>query len=65
MARHEIRMHLPSAEIVNRDVTFIIKRNSRKLGELKVSRGTLDWKPSNKRRGRKIRWEEFATYMEG
>jgi len=64
VAKHEIRMHLPTAEIVNRDVTFFIYRNGRKLGELKVSRGSLDWIPPNKRRGHRISWENFAAFME-
>jgi hypothetical protein len=63
--KHEIRVKLPPAEVLNRDVTFVIREDGRKLGELKVSRGALEWKPRNQQRHFRCRWRDFAEFMEG
>jgi hypothetical protein len=57
-------MRQPRDKIVNSDVVFVIKEGDKKLGELHVSKGSIEWKPSNGRFKRRMRWSKFAQFME-
>lgn len=49
----------------NSDVTFVIHSDGEKLGELLISRGTVDWWPAHsKTRRASLSWEQFARLME-
>ena len=63
--KHEIKMKLPPAEVINRDVTFVIMGDGAKLGELRVSRGSIDWRPRGQQKFYSRRWRKFAELMEG
>ena len=64
MAKHEIRCYLPAAEIVNRDVTFSIWSDDKLLGKLDVSKGSIDWVPSNATANYyAMSWEKFAALI--
>ena len=45
MATHELSLSVPSGEIHNGDVIVTVHSDGVKLGELRVSRGSIDWKP--------------------
>ena len=64
MATHKAIMRQPRDKIVNSDVVFVIKEGDKKLGELHVSKGSIEWKPSNGRFKRRMRWSKFAQFME-
>lgn len=64
MATHKVIMRQPRDKIVNSDVVFVIKEGDKKLGELHVSKGSIEWKPSNGRFKRRMRWSKFAQFME-
>ena len=63
MAKHSIVMRQPKDRIMNADVEFVIKENGRKLGELHISKGNIQWFPNNGRIARKIKWSKFAKIM--
>jgi len=63
MARHTSTMRQPNEQILNKDVEFVIRENGRKLGELHVSKGSIEWIPNNGRYNRRIRWSKFAELM--
>ena len=65
MPRHEIEASLPAHRIVNPDVTVIVKSNGTKLGELLMSKGSIDWRPSKHQTSYRMTWEKFARLMEG
>jgi hypothetical protein len=65
MPRHEIEASLPAHRIVNTDVTVIVKSNGTKLGELLMSKGSIDWRPSKHQTSFRMSWERFARLMEG
>ena len=65
MPRHEIEASLPAHRIVNTDVTVIVKSNGTKLGELLMSKGSIDWRPSKHQTSYRMTWEKFARLMEG
>jgi hypothetical protein len=60
---HKIYMFEPRHEISKTDVTFVVQRGKRKLGELKVSKGSLDWYTGNGRTRYSISWELFDEIM--
>lgn len=64
MATHKVIMRQPRDKIVNSDVVFVIKEGEKKLGELHVSKGSIEWKPNNGRFKRRMRWSKFAKFME-
>jgi hypothetical protein len=60
---HEVEMKIPSNVVLNADVVFEIQAGGQKLGELRVSRGTVDWYPANARNGSSLTWEQFDRLM--
>ena len=64
MPIHDIRMSLPRALIVNTDVEIEVYSDGEKLGELHLSKGTIDWRPAHSPREIKLPWERFARLME-
>ena len=65
MASHAISMKQPQEVILGKDVQFIIKRDGSKLGELHVSKGTLEWVPAgSKIKTYRLRWAQVATLFE-
>ncbi len=63
MATHKVIMRQPTEIEVNTDVEFVIRENGRKIGELHVSKGSIEWLPSNGRYKRRMRWSKFAELM--
>ena len=61
---HRISMQQPKENIVNKDVVFIIKKNGKKLGELRISKGALEWKPRNSTYTNYMTWSDFSGIME-
>lgn len=64
MPKHDIEVALPAHEVVNADLTVVVKSDGRRLGELRISKGTIDWRPSKHHSPVSMRWETFADVME-
>ena len=67
MPKHSIKFELPQiVRVKNRDVEFQVstrrgKRGPYKLlGTLKVSKGSIDWRPGGAEYTRVLSWERFA-----
>jgi hypothetical protein len=56
-------MRQPSEIEVTTDFEFVVRENGRKIGELHVSKGSIEWLPSNGRYKRRMRWSKFAELM--
>jgi hypothetical protein len=63
MAVHKVIMRQPNQLEVSVDIEFIVKENSRKIGELHVSKGSIEWLPSHGRYKRRMSWSKFAELM--
>ncbi len=64
MPNHDIEMSIPTTKVVlHADVVFEIRSDDEKLGELRVSKGSLDWYPANAKIPIKLRWERFDRVM--
>ena len=72
MATHRVRMTVPGFDIGGANVEFVIESTRRtargeleKLGELHISKGSLEWWPKGaKRYRREVKWEKFAEWIE-
>jgi hypothetical protein len=60
---HEIEISIPANTILNADVVFEVRSDGEKLGELRVSRGTIDWVPRRHQRLASLTWEQFDKLM--
>jgi hypothetical protein len=66
---HEVKItKLPELNVAKEDIEFAIWKDGKKLGELHLSQGGLEWYPahqSQKRSGfRNMDWGVFARVME-
>jgi hypothetical protein len=50
--------------VVNTDLSVIVNSDGQRLGELLISKGSLDWRPARHQYSVKISWENFARLME-
>jgi hypothetical protein len=64
MPRHEIEVGLPAHQVLNTDLVVVVKTDGKRLGELTLSRGTVDWRPAKHQYRVSMRWETFNTLME-
>ena len=65
MPKHKIEVTQPSKVVLNSDVRFTIYSDDALLGELRISKGTIDWRPGKKQKPVRRTWEWFARVMEG
>ena len=57
-------MSIPTTKVVlHADVVFEIRSDGEKLGELRISKGTIDWAPSNAKVPYRRSWEQFDRLM--
>ena len=64
MPRHRIEVQQPPRVVMHSDVSFIVFSNDERLGELSISKGTIDWKPARRHQTISLSWERFAQVME-
>ena len=63
MAYHEISIKLPPVEILNTDVSINVRGDNALIGEITLSRGTLDYRPTGFEKTATFTWEEFDALM--
>ena len=64
MPSHDVEMSIPTTKVVlHADVVFEIRSDDEKLGELRVSNGSIDWYPALARIPVKLTWEQFDRVM--
>ncbi|GAB6163513.1 hypothetical protein JCM12298_26730 [Desulfothermus naphthae] len=63
MPIHEIFMKIPSKTVLNKDVEFHIYSDNEKLGTLRISKGSIEWKPKSHIKGFHLEWEKFDALM--
>ena len=65
MATHSITVH-PSRplEVVNADLIVEISADGEKLGQLQISRGSIDWVPRHHTIAHSLTWERFDQLMQ-
>jgi hypothetical protein len=66
---YEISLTIPKGiEVLHSDLVIHARQDNELLGTLTISKGTIDWRPKNKRVGKKgetqLTWLQFAAAME-
>ena len=64
MAIHNVKFNLPERALGNEDARFYIYRNKEKLGEIRISKGSFDYYPSNKQKPIRVRWYQFDQLLQ-
>ena len=59
MAVHRVELALPATDIQNADVSVSVWSDDELLGELRISRGSLDWRPGRHQSAWSMEWERF------
>ncbi len=63
MAVHHIEISLPTKPLRNVDTTIAIWSGADKLGELRISKGSLDWARGRARKAKSFKWETLAELL--
>lgn len=63
MAEHTVDFAVPSRPLGNNDIVFEVRGNGLKVGELKVSKGGILWRPAGQRSSHVMRWGKFDRLM--
>jgi hypothetical protein len=62
---HKISVTIPDFEIHNKDIKLEISDSTGMLGELLLSKGSVEWRPSKNSSNRKrLSWAKFAELFE-
>ena len=60
---HRITFSLPSLQLYKTDATIIISKNNGKLGEIKLSKGGIDYYPNKRKTAITLSWSAFDKMM--
>jgi len=63
--KHHIEISLPTKPLKNVDTTITVWSDNELLGEMYISRGSLDWRSARRRTVKRIRWERLAELLDG
>ena len=66
---YDVALTIPKGiEVLHSDLVIHARQDGELLGTLTISKGTIDWRPKNKRAGKKgetnLTWSQFADVME-
>ena len=64
MPEHRVFVSSPQREVGNADSVYEVFADREKFGELRISRGGVDWWPRGTRKTEPMTWEQFAARME-
>ncbi len=56
---HKVIMKAPSLELGKTDVSFEIKKGDAMFGTITISKGSIEWRPANHSKKRKMTWTQF------
>ena len=60
---HDVVFRSPECKLGVADVVFNVKMG-KKVGTLKVSKGSVAWYLPNAKKGKRLSWSEFSELME-
>ena len=65
MPEHRVVVLSPPRELGPVDAAYEVFADGEKFGELRISRGGVDWWPARARHIEPLTWEQFAARMDG
>lgn len=63
MAVHNVSFTIPARELGKADAEFVVKRDKAKLGELRISNGSVVWFPNGNSYGYKMPWADLGNLL--
>ncbi|MCA1714122.1 MAG: hypothetical protein LC715_03000, partial [Gammaproteobacteria bacterium] len=60
---HKVIFNLPRRELGREDIEFVVEQDGKRFGTLLVSKGAIEWRPTNKVYRRKLSWTRFDQLM--
>ena len=63
MPSHNVKFTLPERELGKVDARFFIYEDGKKLGEITISRGAIEYYPANAQTPVTMGWEKFDRIM--
>jgi hypothetical protein len=60
MAQHKRVLNAGRLELTSKDIEILVFSRKERLGTLKVSKGSLDWRDRSDKKSHVLRWERFA-----
>jgi hypothetical protein len=63
MARHNVYFELPTRELGKVDAKFSIYENDEKLGEITISKSSIEYRPANKQYRVRLFWGQFDRFV--
>ncbi len=65
MAKHNVYVTLPNAELGKSDAVFTIYQDDKKLGTITISKGSIEWYPNRAKQPYSLNWTQFDKLMKG
>lgn len=60
---HKVTFDLPKRMLGREDVEFVVEKDGLRFGTLLVSKGAVEWRPTNKVYRRRLSWDRFDQLM--
>ncbi|TWH99737.1 hypothetical protein IP90_03045 [Luteimonas cucumeris] len=60
---HTVTFNLPRRTLGREDIEFVVEKDGIRFGTLLVSKGAVEWRPTNKVYRRRLRWDRFDQLM--
>lgn len=60
---HDVRFSIPERELGKADIEFLVKKDGKVFGTMKVSKGSIVWFPKDTTYGHKTSWNDFDKFM--
>ena len=60
---HKVTFALPKRSLGREDIEFVVKKDGVRFGTLLVSKGAVEWRPTNKVYRRRLSWDRFDQLM--
>lgn len=60
---HKVTFSVPERTLGREDVEFVVEKDGVRFGTLLVSKGAVEWRPTNKVYRRRMRWDRFDALM--
>lgn len=64
MPVHRFEVQQPAKQVLNADLSVTVYSDGMALGELLISRGSIEWRPAGRQKTSRWTWEQFAQLME-
>ena len=58
----QVTFEIPRRPVGVADIVFDVRKNKKKFGELRMSKGAVVWIPAVKSKGRRLSWDQLDRF---